>query len=60
MKARMLEAIEAGPRDLHKRMRAMRKTVTEHDVSDWASSFLEALSRELPPHSKQLRPARRS
>jgi trehalose 6-phosphate synthase len=60
MKARMLEAIEAAPRDLHKRMRAMRKTVAEHDVSDWASSFLEALSRELPPHSKQLRPARRS
>jgi trehalose 6-phosphate synthase len=60
MKARMLEAIGAEPKDLHKRMRAMRKTVSEHDVSDWASGFLEALSREVPPHSKQLRPARRS
>jgi len=60
MKARMLEAIRAESRDLHKRMRAMRKTVSEHDVTDWASGFLEALSHEVPPHSKQLRPARRS
>jgi trehalose 6-phosphate synthase len=60
MKATILEAVNAGPRDLQRRMKAMRKTVAEHDVSDWASGFLEALARELPTHSKHLRPARRS
>jgi trehalose 6-phosphate synthase len=60
MKATMLEAIRAEPKDLHRRMRAMRKTVSEHDVADWASSFLHALSQEIPTHDKQLRPARRS
>ncbi|HEU4514742.1 MAG TPA: trehalose-6-phosphate synthase [Nocardioidaceae bacterium] len=60
MKATMLEAINARPKDLQRRMKAMRKTVAEHDVSDWASGFLEALSRELPTHHKTLRPARRS
>ncbi|HEX5772449.1 MAG TPA: trehalose-6-phosphate synthase, partial [Nocardioidaceae bacterium] len=37
MKSTMLEAINARPRDLQRRMKAMRKTVSEHDVSDWAS-----------------------
>ncbi len=60
MKSTMLEAINARPRDLQRRMKAMRKTVSEHDVSDWASGFLEALSQELPAHHKTLRPARRS
>ena len=60
MKATMLEAIHAEPRDLHRRMRAMRKTVSEHDVSDWASGFLEALAQDVPAHDKQLRRARRS
>jgi trehalose-6-phosphate synthase len=41
-------------------MRAMRKTVIEHDVKDWASGFLEALAEEQPTHRKQVRPARRS
>jgi trehalose 6-phosphate synthase len=60
MKATMLEAINADRKDLHKRMRAMRKTVAEHDVSDWASGFLHALAQDIPAHDKQLRPARRS
>ncbi|GAB2744135.1 alpha,alpha-trehalose-phosphate synthase (UDP-forming) [Nocardioides pakistanensis] len=60
MKSMMLEAIRAEPKDLHKRMRAMRKTVSEHSVADWADSFLSALSQESPKHSKTLRPARRS
>ncbi|HEX6248721.1 MAG TPA: trehalose-6-phosphate synthase [Nocardioidaceae bacterium] len=60
MKATILEAINARPRDLQRRMKAMRKTVHEHDVSDWASGFLEALAQDMPTHSKQLRPARRS
>ena len=44
MKARMLEAYEADPKDLSRRMRAMRKTVAENDVAHWASAFLDALS----------------
>ncbi len=60
MKARMLEAFEADPKDLSRRMRAMRKTVAENDVSHWAKSFLEALSGAQPTHSKSTRPARRS
>jgi trehalose 6-phosphate synthase len=60
MKATMLEAIHADHKDLHKRMRAMRRTVSEHNVSDWASSFLVALAEDMPTHDKVLRPARRS
>ena len=60
MKATMLEAIHARPKDLQRRMRAMRKTVAEHDVTDWASGFLEALAQDPVTHSKQVRPARRS
>ncbi len=60
MKATILHAIRAEPRELSKRMRAMRKTVREHDVKDWANGFLEALGEDKPLHQKQLRPARRT
>lgn len=60
MKARMLEAYQADPRDLSRRMRAMRKTVAENDVSHWASAFLDALSGAQPTHTKTTKPARRS
>ena len=60
MKAKMLEAYHADPKDLSRRMRAMRKTVAENDVSHWASAFLDALSGAQPTHSKTTRPARRS
>ncbi len=60
MKARMLEAYQAGPRDRSRRMRAMRKTVAENDVAHWASAFLDALSGSQPTHEKTTRPARRS
>ncbi len=60
MKARMLEAYEADPKDLSRRMRAMRKTVAENDVAHWASAFLDALSGDRPTHRKPTRPARRS
>ncbi|MDQ3789105.1 MAG: trehalose-6-phosphate synthase [Actinomycetota bacterium] len=60
MKSTMLEAIHARPRDLARRMKAMRRVVAEHDVSDWATGFLKALAQEMPVHHKQLRPARRS
>ncbi len=60
MKAKMMEAYEADPRDKSRRMRAMRKTVAENDVSHWASTFLEQLSGAQPTHSKSTRPAKRS
>ncbi len=58
MKAAIVEALNAKPRELSRRMRAMRKTVAEHDVKDWAANFLRVLNESRPPHQKQLRPAR--
>ncbi len=60
MKSRMLEAYHAEPKDRTKRMRAMRRTVAENDVSHWASTFLDALTEPNPAHTKQTRPARKS
>ena len=59
-KAKMLEAYNAQKKDRSRRMRAMRKTVDENDVSRWATSFLDQLSSAQPTHTKQTRPARRS
>ena len=39
-------------------MKAMRKTVAEHDVKDWARRFLSVLADAKPMHHKQLRPSR--
>ncbi len=44
MKAQMLQASKAEPKELTRRMRAMRKTVKENDVAHWASTFLDELS----------------
>jgi trehalose 6-phosphate synthase len=60
MKDAILEAIHAAPGDLTKRMRAMRRTVREHDVKDWARKFLDALSDVKPSHDKHVQPARKS
>jgi trehalose 6-phosphate synthase len=60
MKAQMLAAYDADPKDLGRRMRAMRKTVRENDVSSWASAFLSELSTARHAHDKQVRPARES
>ena len=56
MKATMLEAYQAKDKDLGRRMRAMRKTVKEHDVAHWASSFLDQLADLPTTHSKSTRP----
>jgi len=58
MKASILQAVNANSKDLTKRMRAMRKTISEHDVKDWAYGFLKVLGETKPLHHKQLRPAR--
>ena len=60
IKSAILQAMAAEPKELSKRMRAMRKTLSEHDVSDWASKFLRTLRETKPLHHKQLRPARRT
>jgi len=56
LKTTLLRAIEATPRDLRRRMRAMRRQVTEHDISTWASNFLTELRNVKPPHTKRPRP----
>ena len=60
MKAAIVEAAEAEPKDVTRRMKAMRKTVMENDVTHWASSFLTDLTEVRPAHGKTVRPARRS
>jgi trehalose 6-phosphate synthase len=57
MKDAIVTAMRAEPRELARRMKAMRKTVAEHDVKDWARRFLEVLGEAKPLHHKQLRPA---
>jgi len=60
MKSALLEAWSADPRDLTRRMKAMRKQVMEHDVAAWADSFLAELTAVRPSHAKTVRPAKRS
>jgi trehalose 6-phosphate synthase len=42
----MLAAMDAEPRQLSRRMRAMRRQVREHDIDYWADSFLTDLRSE--------------
>ncbi|HET7388528.1 MAG TPA: trehalose-6-phosphate synthase [Nocardioidaceae bacterium] len=60
MKSAIVEALGADPKELTKRMRAMRKTVLENDVSSWAAKFLKALGEVRPPHHKHLHPSQAS
>jgi trehalose 6-phosphate synthase len=43
VKETLLRAINADPGELMRRMRAMRRHLRAHDVSNWANTFLEAL-----------------
>jgi trehalose 6-phosphate synthase len=56
MKSTMLQAMRAEPRELARRMKAMRKQVAEHDVNDWANRFLKVLHDVQPQHHKHVRP----
>lgn len=60
MKAKMLDAYQAEPKDLARRMRSMRKTVAENDVDNWATNFLTDLAAARPTHDKHVKPAKRS
>jgi len=61
MKAALLETYKADHRELSRRMRAMRKTVSTNDVRHWADTFLAELA-DLPTddHGKPVRPAKRT
>ena len=59
MKAALMEAFRAEPRETRRRMRAMRKTVVEKDVARWAQSFLTALDQVPDHHDKIVRPSRK-
>ncbi len=59
MKAALHDAYRADERERTRRMKAMRRTVTQNDVAAWADSFMSALS-DVHPHAKSVRPAKRS
>ena len=46
LKDTILEAMDADPRQLGRRMKAMRKHLAAHDVNVWAASFLKALDAD--------------
>ena len=61
LKAAIVAAATAPPREAARRMRAMRRRVFTHDVARWASEFLRALERsasdeEQSPASGDLEP----
>ncbi|MGH3457463.1 alpha,alpha-trehalose-phosphate synthase (UDP-forming) [Aeromicrobium sp.] len=58
MKAALMEAMGAEPREQARRMKTMRKTVIENDIDHWATAFLDELNFERPSHDKKMRPAR--
>ena len=61
MKAALLAAYQADEPEVTRRMKAMRKQVTQHDVTAWADSFMAALADTTgSSHDKSVRPARRS
>ena len=60
MKSALLEAHQADERERGRRMRAMRRQVTQHDVKAWAESFMTELADIGNTHEKAVRPARRS
>jgi trehalose 6-phosphate synthase len=60
MKAALQAAYHADPKDIGRRMKAMRKTVLEKDVALWARKFLESLAAARPTHGKVVRAANES
>ena len=57
MKSALLEAHQADEKEVTRRMRAMRKQVTQHDVKAWADSFMVELS-DVGGHGKDVRAPR--
>lgn len=48
MKAALLDAYRAEPKELTRRMKAMRRQIAQHDVKAWADSFMTSLSDDAP------------
>ncbi|WP_425573188.1 alpha,alpha-trehalose-phosphate synthase (UDP-forming) [Nocardioides lentus] len=59
MKAALRQAHDAEPKEIQRRMRAMRRTVRERDVNHWADGFLSELAATRPDHGKKVRPVGR-
>lgn len=55
LKEALMSAIEAPPRELSRRMRAMRRQVSDNDIGRWASRFLDELRGVRQPHGKTMR-----
>ncbi|TIC81955.1 trehalose-6-phosphate synthase [Nocardioides sp. GY 10127] len=55
MKQALRDAYDASDKEAAKRMKAMRRTVTQNDVKAWADSFLAALA-QVETHAKAVRP----
>jgi trehalose 6-phosphate synthase len=52
LKESMWGAMQASPREIRRRMRAMRKQVRENDIDSWASNFLGDL-RSSDPNARR-------
>jgi trehalose 6-phosphate synthase len=57
MKTALLEAYQADEKELTKRMRAMRKTVSSNDVAAWADRYMTELASVRDTHGKKVRAA---
>jgi len=58
LKARLVEAVKASPKENTRRMKAMRKQVMENNIELWAANFLRELAEVREPHGKTVRPVR--
>jgi trehalose 6-phosphate synthase len=58
MKASLLGACTADPKETGRRMRAMRRTVVQKVVAKWARDFLAELGQVPEHHDKTVRPSR--
>ncbi|WP_312856249.1 alpha,alpha-trehalose-phosphate synthase (UDP-forming) [Nocardioides pelophilus] len=59
MKSALLEAYQADQKEVGRRMRAMRRTIRQHDVKAWAASFMTQLE-DVGVHTKNPHPATKS
>ena len=55
MKSALLEAFRADDKETTRRMKAMRKTISKHDVAAWAQAFMEMLDDVDTAHGKSVR-----
>ncbi len=57
MKQALLAAYGADEKERTRRMRAMRRTISQHDVAAWAKAFMEMLADDDFAHGKAVRRA---